>query len=158
MGVDRSEGLAGRLAEAKAVAERAGRALTKKESEGMVRVIGLVVTIYGRFLCATNRRNFISDGMTMFLVRSAAGALPDRTSQFSVHGLSIPEEKAPPQSVPTSGSRNAAFRRDSGSRDTCISIAARLGHLPHRAKQSRGGAADNCSPDGPRAVAARPRW
>lgn len=64
--MDRSEGLAGRLAEAKAVAERAGRALTKKESEGMVRAIGFAVTIYGRFLCATNRRNFISDDMTIF--------------------------------------------------------------------------------------------
>lgn len=66
MGVDRSEGLAGRLAEAKAVAERAGRALTKKESEGMVRTLGFAVTIYESFLCATNRRNFISDDLTFF--------------------------------------------------------------------------------------------
>lgn len=68
MGVDRSEGLAGRLAEAKAVAERAGRALTKKESEGMVRTVGFAVTIYERFLCATNQRNFISDDLTIFFL------------------------------------------------------------------------------------------
>lgn len=61
MGVDRSEGLAGRLAAAWAVAARAGRALIKKESEGMVRALDSEVTIHKKFFRATNRHVFISD-------------------------------------------------------------------------------------------------
>lgn len=86
MGVDRSEGLAGRLAEAKTVADRAGRALIKKESESMLSAFGFVrQTIHGPFFSRDeSARLYI--GRAYHLLTSRGYTTPHRATHSSRRG------------------------------------------------------------------------
>lgn len=83
VGVDRSAGLAGRLAVARAVAESAGRALIKEKSEGIASIGCFRIGASQTCICATAHCVFISDGALFYPPMPRIAALVERVPRFS---------------------------------------------------------------------------